>query len=53
MMNSPEIAIISTAVVAYLESEGVDVTTLDETRLRSIIAAALVSYLETESTVSV
>jgi hypothetical protein len=50
MMNQPEIAIISAAVLAYLESEGVNVSSLDETRLKAIIAAALASYLETEST---
>ncbi|QNT76588.1 hypothetical protein [Dehalogenimonas etheniformans] len=53
MMNHSEIAIISAAVLAYLESEGMNVATLDETRLRAIITVALASYLETESTVSV
>jgi len=50
MMNYPEIAIISAAILAYIESEGFSVAALDETRLRAIIAAALASYLETEST---
>jgi hypothetical protein len=52
-MNQPEIAIISAAVLAYLESEGVNISFLDETRLRTIIAAALASYLETESTAAI
>jgi hypothetical protein len=52
-MNHPEIAIISAAVLAYLESEGINVATIDEAKLRAIITAALASYLETESTVSI
>jgi len=50
MMNYPEIAIMSAAVLAYLESEGMNVALLDETKLKAIIAAALTSYLESEST---
>jgi hypothetical protein len=53
MMNYPEIAIISAAVLAYLESEGVNVASLDETRLKAIIAAAMASYLEAETTATV
>lgn len=50
MMNRPEIAIISAAVLAYLESEGIQTVALDTTKLRAIIASAIASYLETEST---
>ena len=50
MMNYPEIGIISAAVLAYLESEGVNVAALDDNRLKAIIAAAVASYLEAEST---
>ena len=53
MMNYPEIAIISAAILAYLESEGGSVSFGDETRLKTLIAAAVAAYLDTESTVSV
>ena len=53
MMNCHEIAIISAAVLAYLESEGVNVASLDETRLKAVIAAAIASYLEAETTATV
>ncbi|WP_186007579.1 hypothetical protein [Dehalogenimonas alkenigignens] len=53
MMNYPEIAIISAAVLAYLESEGISAPPPDMTRLKTLIAAAVAAYLQTESTASV
>ncbi|APV44589.1 hypothetical protein Dform_01261 [Dehalogenimonas formicexedens] len=53
MIDSSEIAIISAAVLAYLDSEGIDTSGLDETRLRVIIGAAITRYIETEHTVTV
>ncbi|MEL7562371.1 MAG: hypothetical protein AAGU24_04510 [Dehalogenimonas sp.] len=53
MMNYPEIAIICAAVLAYLESEGINAPPPDMTRLKALIAAAVAAYLQTESTASV
>jgi hypothetical protein len=58
MMNHPEIAIISAAIRAYLESEGLGLKALpegvipspiDDIKLKALIAAALAAYLGTES----
>jgi len=53
MMNYPEIAIISAAVLAYLESERVSMAAFDEPRFKTLIAAAVAAYMDSESTASV
>ena len=53
MMNYPEIAIISAAIVAYLESEGDNISPIDGTRLKALIAAAVAAFLDIEQTATV
>jgi hypothetical protein len=53
MMNHPELAIISAAVLAYLESEHVSTAAFDEPRFRALITAAVVAYMDSESMASV
>ena len=50
MMNFPEIAIISAAVEAYIESEGVVAPENNGVRLRVLIAAAVAAYTGLEAT---
>ena len=49
MMKQPEIAIISAAIRAYMESEGVMVLTRGDVRLKAVSATAIAAYLDTEN----
>lgn len=49
MMKQPEIAIISAAVRAYMESEGGIVLPRGDARLKAVVATAVAAYMDTEN----
>ncbi len=49
MMNYLEIALISAAIRTYEESESSFVMPVDAERIKTVIATAVIAYLDTEN----